>query len=84
MICEQCKAEGKKSTVHAPGGGISTLMCEDRYYDEDGNYHYHDPNGLHVRWRCSNGHEWGKTSYRECPSCEYNKLRQHAAGERDK
>ncbi len=74
MICEQCKAEGKTSRVRG-GYGISTCMGVDSYYDEKGHYHRHDPNSTGTQYSCSNGHSWSKTTYHECPSCDYNRDR---------
>lgn len=74
MICEKCKAAGKRSIVKI-GGGVSTAMCGHSYYDEDGHYHNHDPN--HTTWslRCSNGHVGRQTVGRGCPHepCDENK-----------
>lgn len=30
----------------------------DLYYDEEGEFHVHDPNIPTFRFRCSNGHDW--------------------------
>ena len=76
MICKQCKSDGKTSRVYDPGGGFSTLMCDERYYDEQGKWHRHDPNGMTKSYSCSNGHKWAETTYSNCPSCDYNKDRQ--------
>lgn len=72
MICEQCKSEGKKSTIIANGGGMTTLACTHDYYDEDGKRHYHDPNYSIHGYQCSNGHTWTTRSYSSC-WCGYNK-----------
>jgi len=73
MICKECKKEGLKSTIYIASGGITTLMGDSRYYDEEGNYHHHDPNKTSARHWCSNGHEWYVTSQTKCPSCDYGK-----------
>lgn len=59
MICEQCKAEGKTSTV-IEGMNSTTAAGYTPYYDEGGKYHYHNPNVTIYAYRCSNGHEFSK------------------------
>lgn len=63
MICEQCKNEGKTSTIHEPMGGSTTLMAfSPGYYDEQGKYHAtKNPNKTTYDYRCSNGHSWSET-----------------------
>lgn len=58
--CEECIKENKKSTVHEPLYGATTLMCPaPAYYDEDGVYHEsYNPNNTMYEWSCSNGHKW--------------------------
>lgn len=72
MKCPFCQEEGKKSIV-TPHGGTSTLLGFSTYYDEDGNYHSHDPNKLTKDYSCSNGHKWFETFKPECPNpaCTY-------------
>ncbi len=65
MKCPQCISEGSKSFVNL-GGSLSTLMCSDPFYDEDGKYHNHDPNTSVSHYACSNGHKWTELSK---PSC---------------
>jgi len=69
MICPKCKELGLKSKVFV-GMSTSTLMYFAPYYDyydEDGNYHYDDPNIHTTGYSCSNGHkfrtetQYGKT-----------------------
>jgi len=58
--CPICEKEGKKSKVFERGCH-STLMANYAYYDEDGSYHYHDPNVTTCRYECSNGHVFSVT-----------------------
>jgi hypothetical protein len=77
MICEECRKQGLKSKVFI-GMQTCTAMYSDSYYDEDGNYHFHDPNITTTVYSCSNDHTWTvKTSGRRCPvsDCEWNKDR---------
>jgi hypothetical protein len=69
MICPECSVEGRKSKVY-PGLSTVTLMASAPYYDEDGEYHDHDPNITTTRFACSNGHDWQeKKGPAECPVC---------------
>lgn len=70
MQCPQCIEEGKRSTI-VLGGGSRTLLGWTPYYDEDGNYHSHDPNRTSSSGQCSNGHRLHIRSGARCPSCEY-------------
>ncbi len=74
MICKQCKAEGKKSFVYS-GGTFSTAMPNQAYYDEEGNYHFHDMNAHTTNYSCSNSHEWEVTAENKCPSsnCDWRR-----------
>lgn len=65
MICETCKAEGKKSRVYE-GYSSSTCMGYEAYYDENGKHHVHNPNATTTEYSCSNGHRWVKTIYPKC------------------
>ena len=57
MKCPKCEELGIKSKVYV-GMSTSTLMYSAPYYDEDGNYHYDDPNIHETEYRCSNGHKF--------------------------
>ena len=56
MRCPICVKEGLRSTVQALGAA-TTDMAVHEYWDEDGQRHYHDPNGHGSSYRCSNGHD---------------------------
>lgn len=76
MKCEKCIEEGKKSTV-MDRGGMTTCMGTHAYYDEDGVYHFHDPNAHIGNYECSNGHSWSVKTYFKCrvKGCGYNAAR---------
>ena len=59
MKCPQCIAENKRSCVYQ-GMSTTTLMEIAQYWDEDGNYVYHDPNITTTQYSCSNGHKWNE------------------------
>ncbi len=57
LFCAQCKKEGLTSTIQR-GMSMTTLMGTHEYWDEDGSYHYSDPNYTTTEWSCSQDHEW--------------------------
>jgi len=65
MICPECKKSGLKSTVY-PHGSSTTLMYCQPFYDEDGNFHYHDFNTTTTDYSCSNGHRWSESHKGKC------------------
>lgn len=65
MICKECHAEGKKSTVRE-GMSMRTAMYFQPYYDEEGRHHHHDANVTTHDFKCSNGHEWVEKSSGKC------------------
>ena len=67
MKCPECVKLGMKSVLHA-SGGITTLMCGQYFYDEDGVYHSHDPNLTTTEWHCSQGHQGYKREKKACPA----------------
>lgn len=68
MKCPECVASDQKSTVRV-GMSYSTCMGTQTYYDEDGKYHFHDPNSTSTNYSCSNGHSWSEVAKAKCPSC---------------
>ena len=68
MKCPECVKEGKRSRVFV-GGSFTTLMGFYPYYDDDGEYHSHDPNKKTTQFSCGNGHVWSKSHYTPCPTC---------------
>jgi hypothetical protein len=72
MICEQCKLEGKTSTIQV-GPTSSTCVYSPAFYDERGRLHQHDANSHTTQYVCSNGHHFSKTERYTCPLCEEEK-----------
>ena len=72
MKCPACESVGLRSTVHA-GGTMTTLLCSQNYFDEDGQPHFHDPNWRHATWTCSKGHSGDIQELPGCPSCGYGR-----------
>ena len=70
--CPSCVREGTRSTVTVGGGGFVTLMGWSPFYDENGNYHTHNPNDTGWQyWKCSAGHHGRMRSGLACRSCDY-------------
>ena len=63
MKCLQCTSDGHRSTVEV-GMSVVTTMGVHAYYDEDGHYHYDDPNTATTEYTCSRGHRWTETTGR--------------------
>ena len=62
MKCPVCIEKGLKSCVYV-GATTTTLMYAQPYYDEDGNYHYNDPNTIYTSYHCSRGHKWNVSQF---------------------
>lgn len=75
MICTRCRDEGQRSIVRgfAPEDDAPIGELADRYWDEDGEGHSHDPNSTRVGFRCSNGHRWIVEWWSPCwaPGCDW-------------
>lgn len=72
MKCQECIELGQTSRVY-PGASAVTCMGWQPYYDEDGQYHSHDPNTTITGYRCSEGHTWQRESLPPCPNCLYGR-----------
>lgn len=68
MMCSQCVAEGKRSSIRE-GLGTRTLVYCAPFYDEDGKYHIHDMNMNYKAYSCSNGHTWNAVKERSSCWC---------------
>lgn len=60
-FCPECIKEGKKSSINI-GPRFSTSMNIIEYYDENGYYHFENPNIITTHFSCSNGHNWTETN----------------------
>lgn len=58
-FCPTCREQGLKSSVYMLSCQ-TTLLAGYAYWDENGTYHYHNPNKTTCHYRCSNGHEWSE------------------------
>ena len=65
LKCPECVELGLRSTVTV-GVGMTTLMNTHQFYDEDGKYHFHDPNHSSTSYTCSQGHEWSTSHVSKC------------------
>lgn len=75
MKCQECEKAGHRSKVFR-GGGVSTAMGGQTFWDEDDRFHRHDPNTTTWEYSCSNGHRWSETHSHACPvdGCEWNTM----------
>ncbi len=68
MKCPECMKEGKKSCVMISYSS-TTDMGWQPYYDEDGEFHSHNPNWKGRTLSCARGHTWHESYRDQCPSC---------------
>ena len=66
IICAECEKLGQKSRVMS-NGVTTTLIGWSTYYDEEGNWHSHDPNRQEESFFCSAGHRFSKQLIHHCP-----------------
>jgi hypothetical protein len=73
MKCPECVREGERSRVGSHGA-TRTAMGVERFWDEDGVAHVHDPNKTTESFSCSRGHRWQVSAKPPCPAdgCDYN------------
>lgn len=84
MKCPQCVSEGLRSQV-TMGSPFKTEKGKPvQFWDEDGNYHYHDPAKYSTDYRCSNGHEFNLASTHGCPTCGESWRPENAGTDRGK
>ena len=70
LICPECSKNSLRSIVRC-GQVLVTQMDTDSYYDEDGDWHFHDPNTGTAQYHCSNNHHWNvKSELAPCPTCD--------------
>lgn len=70
MKCKKCVKVGLRSRLKI-GMSSSTAMGFEHYYDEEGDYHYHDPNATTTSYYCSKGHRGTVKVAPHCGSCDY-------------
>jgi hypothetical protein len=68
LLCPVCQEEGLKSSVKG-SDTFTTCAGVQAYWDEDGDYHRHDPNVSTTSYSCSNGHHFTVRTKRGCASC---------------
>ena len=81
MKCPKCGELGLKSRVQSKGG-TSTLLGTNGWYDEDGNYHYHDGNTTTTVFFCSEGHTF-VIRKKGSPCISYPEKCDYAGGEEE-
>ena len=68
MKCTYCQEEGLTSSVRSHGGSRTLLGGGGVSWDEEGEYHDHDPNATTMLYTCSNNHCWTVKAYQPCPA----------------
>ena len=67
VVCPECRDQGARSRVYWNGGeNQGTAVAVDRFWDEQGRFHHHDPRISHDRYRCTEGHEFQISSRNKC------------------
>ena len=56
-LCPTCHGEGQKSIVYVMSSS-TTQMMSIPFYDEEGRYHYENPNTIMTEYKCSRNHQW--------------------------
>ncbi len=70
IICPTCSDEDELSRVSV-GATFVTLMAWQPYYDEQGDYHSHDPNQHTTSYHCTRGHDWSRDTKPRCPAGDF-------------
>jgi hypothetical protein len=79
MKCNECVIQELTSKVwileEEGYYGVQTddgiiYLQQGKFWDEDGNWHVHDPNEYKTVYKCSNGHIWTKIDFPDC-WCEW-------------
>ena len=70
MTCNACNAEGQRSRVYLLHAQTSLLAGTERFYDERGYPHVHDPNRRTEHYGCSRGHQFLFQCPTYCPTCD--------------
>lgn len=64
LLCPVCQTEGRTSVVREKAS-VEVKGPVDKYYDEDGAYHFHDPSYIRREYECDQHHRWDRI---ECVS----------------
>ncbi|KAB7755227.1 hypothetical protein [Mycolicibacterium mucogenicum] len=80
MKCPECVKTDQRSKVYCHGSS-STSMGWSPFYDEDGEYHQHNPNSGEKYYKCSNGHSFTTPVRQACPNpkCHFDKTSEEIA-----
>lgn len=70
-FCPECHEKHEKSKVYNMGSTSTLIGGGGEYWDEEGEYHSHNPNTITTSYRCSKGHKWQIEKRRECPAGDY-------------
>jgi len=71
VICQDCMVAGQTSIVRSNQLMTMQKGQYDHYYDEQGNYHRHNPDITIESFTCSKGHSWKERWSVKCSSCDF-------------
>jgi len=60
LICPVCQATGWMTSIVRERGSTAVMGPVDKYYDEEGKYHFHDPSYIRREYECSQNHRWDR------------------------
>ena len=67
VFCPECeKAKLRSKCVFKSGDAKGTSFAIDKFWGENGNFHYHDPRISMDSYECSNGHNFVLESRTKC------------------
>jgi hypothetical protein len=68
MKCPKCVDENTPSKVYSDGGSKTLMGGGGPFWDEQDEYHVHDPNRVTREFHCSFGHIWSIAGLDPCPN----------------
>lgn len=71
MKCPECVKLGQRSQVRGGEGTVTSHLLVDRFWDEEGATHVHDPNVITSYFDCSEGHAFQQRRLRSCPAGDF-------------
>ena len=67
--CDVCLLAKQPHSVSIVSVSSTKSDAATTFYDADATAHTHNWDQQHIKYRCSNGHEWAERFIIECPSC---------------
>lgn len=67
--CDTCLGDKQPHGVEVLSVATAKSGATATFYDADATAHTHNWDQQHIKYRCSNGHEWAERFIIECPAC---------------